>query len=49
MGSVGVLKKVGILFLSVGEASANALKTESTYEKGGCVVSLPEFSLPLER
>lgn len=40
--------KVDILFVSIGKASASCLKTKSTCEKGGHMVSFPEFSPPLE-
>ncbi|NXD82976.1 RNF13 ligase, partial [Halcyon senegalensis] len=50
MGSndIEVLKKIDIPSVFIGETSANALKEEFTYEKGGHVVLIPEFSLPLE-
>ena len=32
----------------IGESSANSLKEEITYEKGGHIVLVPESSLPLE-
>ncbi|KAK2538573.1 Rnf13 [Columba guinea] len=50
MGSndIEILKKIDIPSVFIGEASANSLKEEFTYEKGGHVVLIPEFSLPLE-
>ncbi|NXE76160.1 RNF13 ligase, partial [Cochlearius cochlearius] len=50
MGSndIEVLKKIVIPSVFIGETSANSLKEEFTYEKGGHVVLIPEFSLPLE-
>ncbi|XP_020836554.1 E3 ubiquitin-protein ligase RNF13 isoform X2 [Phascolarctos cinereus] len=50
MGSndIGILKKIDIPSVFIGEASANSLKDEFTYEKGGHIVLVPEFSLPLE-
>ncbi|NXW70083.1 RNF13 ligase, partial [Hirundo rustica] len=50
MGSndIEVLKKIDIPSVFIGEKSANSLKEEFTYEKGGHVVLIPEFSLPLE-
>ncbi|NXJ96747.1 RNF13 ligase, partial [Corythaixoides concolor] len=50
MGSndIDVLKKIDIPSVFIGETSANSLKEEFTYEKGGHVVLIPEFSLPLE-
>ncbi|NWW92232.1 RNF13 ligase, partial [Rhynochetos jubatus] len=50
MGSndIEALKKIDIPSVFIGETSANALKEEFTYEKGGHVVLIPEFSLPLE-
>ncbi|NXA27857.1 RNF13 ligase, partial [Ibidorhyncha struthersii] len=50
MGSndIEILKKIDIPSVFIGETSANALKEEFTYEKGGHVVLIPEFSLPLE-
>ncbi|KAF1582340.1 E3 ubiquitin-protein ligase RNF13, partial [Eudyptes moseleyi] len=50
MGSndIEVLKKIDIPSVFIGETSANSLKEEFTYEKGGHVVLIPEFSLPLE-
>ncbi|NXG44185.1 RNF13 ligase, partial [Psilopogon haemacephalus] len=50
MGSndIEVLKKIDIPSVFIGETSANSLKEEFIYEKGGHVVLIPEFSLPLE-
>ncbi|ELK00553.1 RING finger protein 13 [Pteropus alecto] len=50
MGSnnIDVLKKIDIPSVFIGESSANSLKDEFIYEKGGHVVLVPEFSLPLE-
>ncbi|NXD38570.1 RNF13 ligase, partial [Copsychus sechellarum] len=50
MGSndIEILKKIDIPSVFIGEKSANSLKEEFTYEKGGHVVLIPEFSLPLE-
>ncbi|NXN13563.1 RNF13 ligase, partial [Indicator maculatus] len=50
MGSndIEVLKKIDIPSVFIGETSARSLKEEFTYEKGGHVVLIPEFSLPLE-
>ncbi|KAB0358387.1 hypothetical protein FD754_002543 [Muntiacus muntjak] len=43
-----VLKKIDIPSVFIGESSANSLKDEFTYEKGGHIILVPEFSLPLE-
>nr|KAF6475963.1 ring finger protein 13 [Rousettus aegyptiacus] len=50
MGSnnIDVLKKIDIPSVFIGESSANSLKDEFIYEKGGHVILVPEFSLPLE-
>ncbi|KAF6385414.1 ring finger protein 13 [Rhinolophus ferrumequinum] len=50
MGSndIDVLKKIDIPSVFIGESSANSLKDEFTYEKGGHLILVPEFSLPLE-
>ncbi|XP_061492997.1 E3 ubiquitin-protein ligase RNF13 isoform X1 [Rhineura floridana] len=50
MGSqdIDVLKKIDIPSVFIGEASAKSLKEEFTYEKGGHILLIPEFSLPLE-
>uniref|UniRef100_A0A2I3HWN7 RING-type E3 ubiquitin transferase n=1 Tax=Nomascus leucogenys TaxID=61853 RepID=A0A2I3HWN7_NOMLE len=45
---IEVLKKIDILSVFIGESSANSLKDEFTYEKGGHLILVPEFSLPLE-
>ncbi|ERE90082.1 E3 ubiquitin-protein ligase, partial [Cricetulus griseus] len=45
---IDVLKKIDIPSVFIGEASANSLKDEFTYEKGGHVILVPELSLPLE-
>ncbi|EDM14878.1 rCG50011, isoform CRA_c [Rattus norvegicus] len=50
MGSndIDILKKIDIPSVFIGESSANSLKDEFTYEKGGHVILVPELSLPLE-
>ncbi|MBN3308553.1 RNF13 ligase, partial [Amia calva] len=50
MGSndLDVLKQIDIPSVFVGEETANSLKEEYTYERGGHVVLMPDFSLPLE-
>ncbi|KAJ1088288.1 hypothetical protein NDU88_001446 [Pleurodeles waltl] len=50
MGSndIELMKKIDIPSVFIGEASANSLKDEFTYERGGHIVLLPEWSLPLE-
>ncbi|XP_021044526.1 E3 ubiquitin-protein ligase RNF13 [Mus pahari] len=50
MGSndIDTLKKIDIPSVFIGESSANSLKDEFTYEKGGHIVLVPELSLPLE-
>ncbi|XP_029795923.1 E3 ubiquitin-protein ligase RNF13 isoform X3 [Suricata suricatta] len=48
VSTVDVLKKIDIPSVFIGESSANSLKDEFTYEKGGHIVLVPEFSLPLE-
>ncbi|XP_063056923.1 E3 ubiquitin-protein ligase RNF13 isoform X2 [Engraulis encrasicolus] len=50
MGSndLDVLKQIDIPSVFVGEDTANSLKEDYLYEKGGHVVLLPDFSLPLE-
>nr|KAF6383454.1 ring finger protein 13 [Pipistrellus kuhlii] len=48
LGMVGVLKKIDIPSVFIGESSANSLKDEFTYERGGHIILVPEFSLPLE-
>ncbi|XP_036409637.1 E3 ubiquitin-protein ligase RNF13-like [Megalops cyprinoides] len=50
MGSndLDVLKQIDIPSVFVGEETANSLKEDYTYEKGGHVILMPDFSLPLE-
>ncbi|XP_060098316.1 E3 ubiquitin-protein ligase RNF13 isoform X1 [Heteronotia binoei] len=48
VSTVEVLKKIDIPSVFIGESSANSLKEEFTYEKGGHIVLIPEFNLPLE-
>ncbi|KAM5292806.1 E3 ubiquitin-protein ligase RNF13 isoform 3-T3 [Ctenodactylus gundi] len=48
VSTVDVLKKIDIPSVFIGESSANSLKDEFTYEKGGHIILVPEFSLPLE-
>ncbi|XP_062988183.1 E3 ubiquitin-protein ligase RNF13 isoform X1 [Elgaria multicarinata webbii] len=50
MGSqdIVILKKIDIPSVFISEASAKSLKEEFTYEKGGHILLIPEFSLPLE-
>ncbi|XP_075426544.1 E3 ubiquitin-protein ligase RNF13 [Ascaphus truei] len=50
MGSndVDILKKIDIPSVFIGESSAQALKEEFTWDKGGHIVLIPELSLPLE-
>ncbi|XP_063162659.1 E3 ubiquitin-protein ligase RNF13 isoform X1 [Candoia aspera] len=50
MGSqdIDILKKIDIPSVFIGETSAKSLKEEFIYEKGGHIVLIPEFSLPLE-
>ncbi|XP_078524164.1 E3 ubiquitin-protein ligase RNF13 [Lissotriton helveticus] len=50
MGSndIELIKKIEIPSVFIGEASANSLKDEFTFERGGHIVLLPEWSLPLE-
>ncbi|KAF6121473.1 ring finger protein 13 [Phyllostomus discolor] len=50
MGSndIALLKKIDIPSVFIGESSANSLKDEFTYERGGHIILVPEFSLPLE-
>uniref|UniRef100_A0A8C9W882 E3 ubiquitin-protein ligase RNF13 n=1 Tax=Scleropages formosus TaxID=113540 RepID=A0A8C9W882_SCLFO len=50
MGSndLDILKQIDIPSVFVGEETANSLREEYTYDKGGHVVLLPDFSLPLE-
>uniref|UniRef100_A0A2K5LY74 RING-type E3 ubiquitin transferase n=1 Tax=Cercocebus atys TaxID=9531 RepID=A0A2K5LY74_CERAT len=46
--NIEVLKTTDIPSVFIGESSANSLKDEFTYEKGGHLILVPEFSLPLE-
>ncbi|KAM9386368.1 E3 ubiquitin-protein ligase RNF13 [Pholidichthys leucotaenia] len=50
MGSndVDIMKQLVIPSVFVGEETANTLKVDYMYEKGGHVVLVPDFSLPLE-
>nr|XP_057928726.1 E3 ubiquitin-protein ligase RNF13 [Doryrhamphus excisus] len=50
MGSndVDVLKQIDIPSVFVSEGTANTLKEEYLYDKGGRVILMPDFSLPLE-
>lgn len=50
MGSndVDVMKQIVIPSVFVGEETANALKDDYLYDKGGHLVLMPDFSLPLE-
>lgn len=50
MGSndVDIMKQLVIPSVFVGEKTANTLKEDYMYDKGGHVVLLPDFSLPLE-
>ncbi|XP_072516023.1 E3 ubiquitin-protein ligase RNF13 [Salminus brasiliensis] len=50
MGSndLDIVKQIDIPSVFIGEDAANALKEEYTYEKGGHVIVMPDFSLPLE-
>ncbi|XP_028855825.1 E3 ubiquitin-protein ligase RNF13 [Denticeps clupeoides] len=50
MGSndLDVLKQIDIPSVFVGEDTANSLKEDYLYEKGGHVILMPDFSLPLE-
>ncbi|XP_029471353.1 E3 ubiquitin-protein ligase RNF13 isoform X1 [Rhinatrema bivittatum] len=50
MGSndIELLKKIDIPSVFIGETSANSLKNDFAFEKGGHIVLLPEVSLPLE-
>uniref|UniRef100_A0A1A8H0E7 E3 ubiquitin-protein ligase RNF13 n=1 Tax=Nothobranchius korthausae TaxID=1143690 RepID=A0A1A8H0E7_9TELE len=43
-----VVKQIVIPSVFVGEEAANALKDDYMYDKGGHVVLIPDFSLPLE-
>ncbi|XP_066477860.1 E3 ubiquitin-protein ligase RNF13 isoform X2 [Tiliqua scincoides] len=48
VSTVDILKKIDIPSVFIGEASANALKEEFTYERGGHILLIPELTLPLE-
>ncbi|KAJ0032536.1 hypothetical protein NQD34_002617 [Periophthalmus magnuspinnatus] len=50
MGSndMDIMKQIDIPSVFVSEEAANSLKEDYTFEKGGHVVLLPDFSLPLE-
>ncbi|XP_054644868.1 E3 ubiquitin-protein ligase RNF13 isoform X2 [Dunckerocampus dactyliophorus] len=50
MGSndLDVLKQIDIPSVFVSEETANSLKEEYLYDKGGRVILMPDFSLPLE-
>ncbi|XP_035509513.1 E3 ubiquitin-protein ligase RNF13 [Morone saxatilis] len=50
MGSndLDVMKQIDIPSVFVSEETANSLKEDYTYDKGGHVVLMPDFSLPLE-
>ncbi|XP_055013679.1 E3 ubiquitin-protein ligase RNF13 [Boleophthalmus pectinirostris] len=50
MGSndLDIMKQIDIPSVFVSEEAANSLKEDYTFEKGGHVVLLPDFSLPLE-
>ncbi|XP_010777005.1 E3 ubiquitin-protein ligase RNF13 [Notothenia coriiceps] len=50
MGSndLDVMKQIDIPSVFVSEVTANSLKDDFTYDKGGHVVLMPDFSLPLE-
>ncbi|XP_026520744.1 E3 ubiquitin-protein ligase RNF13 isoform X2 [Notechis scutatus] len=48
VSTVEILKKIDIPSVFIGETSAKSLKEEFTFEKGGHIVLIPEFSLPLE-
>ncbi|XP_055796885.1 E3 ubiquitin-protein ligase RNF13-like [Salvelinus fontinalis] len=50
MGSndMDLLKQIDIPSVFVSEETANSLKEDYTYDKGGHVVLMPDFSLPLE-
>ncbi|KAG7488118.1 hypothetical protein MATL_G00031080 [Megalops atlanticus] len=50
MGSndLDILKQIDIPSVFVGEETATSLKEDYTYEKGGHVILMPDFSLPLE-
>ncbi|XP_043079349.1 E3 ubiquitin-protein ligase RNF13 [Puntigrus tetrazona] len=50
MGSndLDILKQIDIPSVFIGEEAANSLKEDYVYEKGGHVILMPDFSLPLE-
>ncbi|KAJ3599118.1 hypothetical protein NHX12_033081 [Muraenolepis orangiensis] len=50
MGSndLDVMKQIDIPSVFISEDTANSLKEDYTYDKGGHVVLMPDFSLPLE-
>lgn len=50
MGSndLDVMKQIDIPSVFVSEETANSLKEDYTYDKGGHVVLMPDFNLPLE-
>ncbi|XP_026201101.1 E3 ubiquitin-protein ligase RNF13 [Anabas testudineus] len=50
MGSndLDIMKQIDIPSVFVSEKTANSLKEDYTYDKGGHVVLMPDFSLPLE-
>ncbi|XP_017537384.1 E3 ubiquitin-protein ligase RNF13 isoform X1 [Pygocentrus nattereri] len=50
MGSndLDIVKQIDIPSVFIGEDAAIALKQDYTYEKGGHVIVMPDFSLPLE-
>ncbi|KAK7127143.1 hypothetical protein R3I94_018359 [Phoxinus phoxinus] len=50
MGSndLDILKQIDIPSVFIGEEAANSLKEDYIYEKGGHVILMPDFSLPLE-
>ncbi|XP_056132459.1 E3 ubiquitin-protein ligase RNF13 [Lampris incognitus] len=50
MGSndLDVMKQIDIPSVFVSEETANSLRDDYTYDKGGHVVLIPDFSLPLE-
>ncbi|XP_051979812.1 E3 ubiquitin-protein ligase RNF13-like [Xyrauchen texanus] len=50
MGSndMDILKQIDIPSVFIGEEASNSLKEDYIYEKGGHVILMPDFSLPLE-
>ncbi|XP_023700033.1 E3 ubiquitin-protein ligase RNF13 isoform X2 [Paramormyrops kingsleyae] len=50
MGSndLDIFKQIDIPSVFVGEETANSLKEDYTYDKGGHIILMPEFTLPLE-